>query len=313
MNQYSPKLSPNIGESFTNRLLHENYKRDDKVLPFRVHYIDNSSGGIFIHKHWHEEFEILHVFSGMMQVSVAEHTFAAQTGDTIVIPANALHTAHKIESTACNFTAIVFDIKFISGNTHDLIHTKYFSPLLDSPSKHVYWIRNKSTLNKKFHKSVKNIIKCFDQKTVGYELLIKASILTFFAELYKHKEEISNFHTDETTDCYNSSYICKKIILYVKENIEQKITLDEVAEHIGFSKGYFCRYFKKHFRTSFFTYLNQERVANAKFLLKHTNLKIIDIAVTTGFDDANYFSIVFKRVAGCTPSEYRFRTRKKHA
>ncbi len=63
----------------------------------------------------------------------------------------------------------------------------------------------------------------------------------------------------------------------------------------------------RNFQMSFFTYLNKFRIKKAEYLLLHTDLKIIEIALETGFDDPNYFTTLFKRETALTPSNYRKR------
>lgn len=54
------------------------------------------------------------------------------------------------------------------------------------------------------------------------------------------------------------------------------------------------------------------RIKKAEYLLLHTELKIIDIALEAGFEDANYFSSLFKRETQMTPSNYRKKNAKNH-
>lgn len=61
---------------------------------------------------------------------------------------------------------------------------------------------------------------------------------------------------------------------------------------------------------TFFTYLNQMRIKKAEYLLLHSDLKIIDIALEAGFDDPNYFTSLFKRETQMTPSNYRKKMRE---
>lgn len=115
------------------------------------------------------------------------------------------------------------------------------------------------------------------------------------------------FQNNQYMDSKNelNSYKCKKIVLYLEEYYKNHITLEEISTHIGFSKEHFCRFFKKNFRMSFVTYLNQMRVKKAEYLLLNTNLKVIDIALESGFEDSSYFTSIFKKETNMTPTDYR--------
>ena len=92
---------------------------------------------------------------------------------------------------------------------------------------------------------------------------------------------------------------------YVVQNIEKRITLPEVAQYINMSDSYFSHLFKKEIGMNFVDYVNMLKIEHAKTLLRQTNLMVYEIAEQVGFDNANYFNILFKRIAGCTPGSYR--------
>lgn len=94
-------------------------------------------------------------------------------------------------------------------------------------------------------------------------------------------------------------------IAYIKENYMRKISLASVAEHVGLSSGYLCRIFKDETGGSINTYINNLRMNKAGELLSDKNSYIKEVAVAVGFEDQLYFSRLFKRYSGLTPSEYR--------
>jgi len=71
------------------------------------------------------------------------------------------------------------------------------------------------------------------------------------------------------------------------------------------SPPYLSRIFKQETGTPFNTYLNEVRVHKAKELLRHEEMKLIDIAEAVGFEDQSYFTKVFKKIVGLTPLHYR--------
>ena len=109
--------------------------------------------------------------------------------------------------------------------------------------------------------------------------------------------------TQATTDQY--SLEVEQSIAYIKENYMRKISLASVAEHVGLSSGYLCRIFKDETGGSINTYINNLRMNKAEELLSDKNSYIKEVAVAVGFEDQLYFSRLFKRYSGLTPSEYR--------
>lgn len=92
---------------------------------------------------------------------------------------------------------------------------------------------------------------------------------------------------------------------YIQNNYSRKISLAAVAEHVGLSSGYLCRIFKEETSVSINAYINNLRMTRAGELLKDKNSYIKEVAISVGFEDQLYFSRLFKRYYGMTPSEYR--------
>lgn len=97
----------------------------------------------------------------------------------------------------------------------------------------------------------------------------------------------------------------KQAILYITQNYNRPLTLEETARQVHLNPTYFSTLFKKSCGSSFKEYLNYIRIEESKNLLTNTNYSIIDIAVAVGFEDQSYFTKVFKKFTGLTPRQYR--------
>ena len=93
---------------------------------------------------------------------------------------------------------------------------------------------------------------------------------------------------------------------YVKSHYgDESLSLDTICEALGVSNAYFSTVFKKETGESFISYLTDYRMDIASRLLIATNDKSYMIAKRVGYTDPNYFSYVFKRRFGVSPSKYR--------
>ncbi len=99
--------------------------------------------------------------------------------------------------------------------------------------------------------------------------------------------------------------IILKIKRYVRKNLNSKLALSEIANHVGYSPNHCDTIFKKETGDSIINYLISERISEAKRLLDEGVLSLKLIAETVGFEDYNYFSRTFKKVTGKTPTEYK--------
>lgn len=98
---------------------------------------------------------------------------------------------------------------------------------------------------------------------------------------------------------------------YISANYRNEINRDLVAEHVHLSGNYFSYVFKKEMNQSFSEYLNRYRVKKAKVLLDTTSMLTGEVAREVGFLEESYFSSVFKKVTGFSPSVYRKRGGKE--
>ncbi|TLS51259.1 response regulator [Paenibacillus antri] len=96
-----------------------------------------------------------------------------------------------------------------------------------------------------------------------------------------------------------------KITEYVKERLDQKITLNEVAAHFGFTPNYLGHLFKAETNQLFSDFLNELRMKRVCELLQDPTKKIYEIADQVGYKNIIYFNRQFKQYAGVSPGEYR--------
>ena len=94
---------------------------------------------------------------------------------------------------------------------------------------------------------------------------------------------------------------------YINENFRRDISLDDVSREVDISPYYFSKLFKQETGKNFIEYLTEIRLKNARELLQDSRLSIKEICAQSGYSDPNYFSRIFKKYEGVTPSEFRER------
>ena len=111
--------------------------------------------------------------------------------------------------------------------------------------------------------------------------------------------------TRKTISEANEHDVYRKALQFIRERYTENITVIDVAKHIGYSESYFGYAFKKKYKMSVSQYVRELQLAKAKDLLENTSFSVSGVASYVGFDDSNYFSLLFKKYFGLSPKEYR--------
>jgi two-component system response regulator YesN len=101
------------------------------------------------------------------------------------------------------------------------------------------------------------------------------------------------------------SGLIAKSIKYIHENFHRNISLDDVAKEVNMSYHYFSKFFKDSVGKNFVDYLTERRIEKSKEILKDGAVSIKEVCYQIGYSDPNYFSKIFKKITGITPTEYR--------
>lgn len=102
-------------------------------------------------------------------------------------------------------------------------------------------------------------------------------------------------------------YLVERVRVYIDENYQKDISLDEISRMVNISPYYFSKLFKQETGENFIEYLTRTRMGQACALLENPDYSIKHICAMVGYSDPNYFSRIFKKYEGVNPSEYRER------
>ena len=96
-----------------------------------------------------------------------------------------------------------------------------------------------------------------------------------------------------------------EVFEFILKNYNQKISISALAERFYMSPYQIEQLFKEKFGTTIKNYLMTLRIKNACKLLKNTSMSVNEISISIGYDDYSYFSKIFKKAIGVSPSDYR--------
>ncbi len=116
---------------------------------------------------------------------------------------------------------------------------------------------------------------------------------------------LQKLYEREQTALSHFSPEAERMKAYLDTHLSENVSVETLSALIYKSRSQTIRIFKKEFGLTPYDYLLDSRIKQAKTLLKNTNLRIKDIAFQTGFSDEHYFSDLFRKKTGKTPSSYR--------
>ncbi|MBQ2704620.1 MAG: helix-turn-helix domain-containing protein [Clostridia bacterium] len=100
------------------------------------------------------------------------------------------------------------------------------------------------------------------------------------------------------------------VVAYINRHRSEDITSEDICHRFSCSRSYMSGHFNQDVGMTVREYITQLRIGDAKQLLKFSNISITEIAMTVGYTDSNYFTSLFKRKVGVTPSNYRKNEKK---
>ncbi|NQX59794.1 response regulator transcription factor [Paenibacillus qinlingensis] len=123
--------------------------------------------------------------------------------------------------------------------------------------------------------------------------------------LYQTCSSYTNSFTDRMGSGPSIDRTVATIVQTIKEHPEHNYLLDELAESINYSANYFGQVFKKITGESLTSFVTHQRIERAKLLLLTSDRKTFEIAQDVGFPNYRHFNRLFKRIVGCSPTEFR--------
>lgn len=118
------------------------------------------------------------------------------------------------------------------------------------------------------------------------------------------------FFVEETERLSGCVEAVRQAVYYIEKHYQERISLADLAKILSVSPSYLSRVFKKNMGVNVMNYVNQIKMQQARKRMDEGRLSLNEIALETGFQNYNYFYMIFKEVYGITPSDY-IKSRKK--
>lgn len=285
----------------TNQFQKELKQHGNEQFPFLVSYqkLSEYESGSFMW-HWHPEIEITYVQKGTMCYKVNHMVYHLKEGDIVFNNSGALHSGTMENQKDCAYIPVTFDSRLIYGFFQSTVNSKYVDPVIQDSMLPAICIDQSEPWHKPFREYLLRIIDLDEKKPDFYELDITICLQSMWRLLLEHITYEPQASRENSLE-YDR---IKKILSYIEENYQNKITLNDIAGHIHLCESECTRLFKSHMNTTLFAFLQEYRIERSLEFLQDDQ-PVSAVADKAGFSDPNYYSKVFAKIKGCSPREYR--------
>ena len=285
----------------TNQFQKELKQHGNEQFPFLVSYqkLSEYESGSFMW-HWHPEIEITYVQKCTMCYKVNHMVYHLKEGDIVFNNSGALHSGTMENQKDCAYIPVTFDSRLIYGFFQSTVNSKYVDPVIQDSMLPAICIDQSEPWHKPFREYLLRIIDLDEKKPDFYELDITICLQSMWRLLLEHITYEPQASRENSLE-YDR---IKKILSYIEENYQNKITLNDIAGHIHLCESECTRLFKRHMNTTLFAFLQEYRIERSLEFLQDDQ-PVSAVADKAGFSDPNYYSKVFAKIKGCSPREYR--------
>ena len=234
------------------------------------------------------QFVFIYCIEGAGWFRVGEQECTVKTNQYFILPAGVPHAYGSDENNPWTIYWIHFKGKLAS----------YFAGQASRP------IEIKPSVQSRISNRNDLFEEIFRTLEMGYShenLLYACSAFHYYLGSLRYLQQYREAARNES----DSNDIVTAAIHYMKENLEKKLTLTDLATHIGYSPSHFSVLFSKRTGYAPLTYLNQLKIQQACHLLDFTDMKVNQICFKIGIEDTYYFSRLFSKVMGMSPREYK--------
>lgn len=266
-----------------------------------IHYFEFGPAFIYAGEQ-HNFWEMVYVDKGSVLVKRDAETLTLKQGEILFHEPNEFHSIRSLDSSP-NFFVISFNsvspamARFVKYQTYlNKTLKTYLSSIIKEAEKTYVIPKNEPELKK---------LKLREDALIGGEQLIKTYLEQFLIFLIRSMitSATPTFpQKDEVLDP-----LVESVRQYLIEHAEKNVRIEDLCIEFGYSRSYLSRRFQEKTGQALASYAMQLKIDEAKRLIRETDLNLAQISAHLSFETPQYFSRVFKRKTGMTPTEFKKR------
>ncbi len=252
--------------------------------------------------HWHEEIELIYITKGVVRCAAGSRRFLLLAGEGAFINSGVPHSLFEEPGSSYEKMDIVFHPRLLCSDADNACQPQYLTLLMQSADFPCFVFHTDIPWQKTILNFIREIIDFCIEKPELYEFNVR-NLLTYTCMLlYKHQQD-----QIQQAPQYPEFLMerLKLMLDYFQKHYSENITVDDLAARANICKRECQRTFKTILGITPTQYFEQYRLAKSVHLLSHSDDSIQEIATSCGFRSSSYFTMLFGRRYGMTPSAYR--------
>ncbi|MDR1550660.1 MAG: AraC family transcriptional regulator [Hungatella sp.] len=250
--------------------------------------------------HWHEDLEFIRILKGQMYYHINGKRILLKKDDCLMVNARQMHYGYSCNRQDCDFICILFHPQLFTGNK--LLFQKYIVPIMENQAMEFIYFDGLSSEGGETAALLDQVYFLKEHAAVAYEIEVIGIMLALWKRLCERCETIS----PETAGQGGSDLTVQKdMVSFIHQHYGEKLSLSDIAASGSICRSKCCMIFKRYLQQSPIDFLNSYRLEVSRGLLKDTAGSITQVALACGFNHLSYYSKLFLRSYGCTPSQYR--------
>ena len=251
--------------------------------------------------HWHEDIELIYIVSGEMNYEINGKTVRLSEHSMLFVNARQLHYGFSADDRECDFICVLFHPSLLRVNAR-LFQTMAEPIIGNEGIEYLLLPESDSGDYRSIAGCMREMAALRETAAPGYEWEVIGCLGRVWSVIYRCCEALpmgagAERHADRQLQREMASYIfC---------HYAEPLTLTEIAASGHVSRSKCCLIFKKYLGESPIDFVNSYRLEKSCQLLRNTPQSITEIALRCGFSHPGYYTKLFSRKYGCTPSEYR--------
>ena len=285
-----------------NILEYENYQEKishgNPLFPYITYLCSIPLDFSYVPIHWHDEMEIIYIKKGHGIITVDFTQYQVSAGTLALIIPGQLHSIEQYENESMEYENIIFEVHFLGAGAADLCAGEFLVPLAAGKLLPPICVQEQEEGYDVLKQCLSQMEDLCASREKGYELGVKAAVLQLLFLLIRKHPSVKEVSSPDREQL-------KMVLHKIEKNIDENLTVGEMAKFCGWSDSHFMRWFKKMTGLSLIAYVNERRLAVAAEALKKTDDKILNISQDAGFTNLSNFNRQFRKRYGVTPKEYR--------